>query len=67
MHLDHFKELMSQHKDRLYRQAKWMMQNSEDAEDIVQEVFTKIWSMRGQMDKYHSPEGLLVQMAGDAR
>ncbi len=62
MQLEQFKGLVSEHKDRLFRLANWMLHNPEDAEDLVQEVFIKVWSMRADMKKYRSVEGLLVQM-----
>ncbi len=34
----------------------------EEAEDIVQEVYLKIWEMRDELEKYKSLEGLLVTM-----
>ncbi|MFY0688188.1 MAG: sigma-70 family RNA polymerase sigma factor [Cyclobacteriaceae bacterium] len=62
MHTNEFKEMVSQHKNRLFRQANWMLHNVEDAEDLVQEVFIKLWNMRDKVDEYKSVEGLLVTM-----
>jgi RNA polymerase sigma-70 factor (ECF subfamily) len=62
MHLEEFKGLVSAHKNRLYRLANWMLHNTEDAEDLIQEVFLKLWSIKHDLDKYRSLEGLLVQM-----
>jgi RNA polymerase sigma-70 factor (ECF subfamily) len=62
MHLEEYKSLVSTHKNRLFRLASWMLHHAEDAEDVVQEVFLKIWDIRDELDKYRSLEALLVQM-----
>jgi RNA polymerase sigma factor (sigma-70 family) len=38
-----FKYLASQHKDRIFSYALWMVKNRQDAEDITQEILLKIW------------------------
>ena len=35
----------------------------EEAEDMVQETLFRLWQMRGQLDKYNSPEALAVAIA----
>ena len=35
----------------------------EEAEDMVQETLFRLWQMRGQLDKYNSPEALAVTIA----
>ncbi len=38
-----FKELVETHKDRIYNTALGIVQNSEDAEDVAQEVFIQVY------------------------
>lgn len=47
-------------KGRLYRLALSYLKDSDDAEDAVQEVFIKFWSMRSSLSKYRSIEALAV-------
>jgi RNA polymerase sigma-70 factor (ECF subfamily) len=39
-----------------------MLNEEADAEDTVQEVFLRLWSMRDQLHLYHSVEALAVTM-----
>ena len=39
-----------------------LIQNEADAEDVVQEIFLKLWSMRERLEKYDSVEALAMQM-----
>ncbi|MCK4745761.1 MAG: sigma-70 family RNA polymerase sigma factor [Bacteroidales bacterium] len=47
---------------RLYRMAFRLMNSREEAEDIVQEVYVKLWGMRNDLDKYNSIEALCVRI-----
>ena len=38
------------------------MNNRQEAEDVVQEVYLKLWKMRESLKKYRSTEGLMVTM-----
>jgi RNA polymerase sigma-70 factor (ECF subfamily) len=38
-----FKRIVHQHKNLVYNQAYYFTSNKEDAEDITQEVFLKLW------------------------
>ena len=49
-------------KHRIYRLARWMMKHEEEAEDVVQEVFLKLWSKRNGLDKYNSLEALAMRV-----
>ncbi len=60
MHSNEFKDLVILHQNRLFRLAYWMLQNREDAEDLVQEVFAKLWKMKTELPKYNSVEALLI-------
>ena len=57
-----FKLLVLPYSSRLYRLAYSLMGNKEEAEDIVQEVYLKLWSMRKDLHKYNSIEGLSVRI-----
>lgn len=49
MSLEDFHNRVLPVKNKLYRFAYRMMGNEEDAEDIVQEVFIKVWKKRDEM------------------
>lgn len=49
-------------KNKLFRLAWHLTGQREEAEDVVQEVYMKVWDMRHQLGEYKSLEGLLVTM-----
>jgi len=49
-------------KDKLFRLARRML-NETDAEDIVQEVFVKLWSKKTELTNYRCPEALGMVIA----
>ncbi len=57
-----FKLLVMPYSSRLYRMAFRLMNSREEAEDTVQEVYVKLWSMRNDLDKYNSLEALCVRI-----
>lgn len=57
-----FKLLVLPHSARLYRLAYSLLGSKEEAEDIVQEVYLKLWNMRKDLPKYNSIEGLSVRI-----
>lgn len=62
MHLDEYIDLVSTIKNRLFRLACWMLKNNEDAEDLVQDVFVKLWQNKSQLEKYRNIEAVSYQM-----
>ena len=42
--------------------ARRLLDDPEDVEDIVQEVFLKLWYIREKLDGYHSVEALAMQV-----
>jgi RNA polymerase sigma factor (sigma-70 family) len=46
-------------KDKLFRLAGRIL-NEADAEDIVQDVFVKLWTRKAEILKYRSPEAFAV-------
>lgn len=63
MKLEAFKKQVVPLRDKLYNVTLKLLQDSEDAEDIVQETFLKLWSIRDKLDEYNSVEALAVQIA----
>ncbi len=47
-------------KDKIYRLAKRMLDQNEEAEDLVQEVFIRMWKIREKLDEYRSLEALAM-------
>lgn len=46
-------------RDKLYRLARRIL-NGNDAEDIVQDVFYRLWARKGEIGKYKSLEALAL-------
>lgn len=57
-----FKLLVMPYSSRLYRMAFRLMSNREEAEDIVQEVYMKLWGMRNKLNNYNSIEALSIRI-----
>ena len=57
-----FKLLVMPYSSRLYRMAFRLMGNREEAEDIVQEVYLKLWGMRAELGNYRSIEALCIRI-----
>ena len=57
-----FKLLVMPYSSRLYRMAFRLMGNREEAEDMVQEVYVKLWGMREELTKYNSIEALAIRI-----
>ncbi len=49
-------------KNKLFRLAWHLTGQREEAEDVVQEVYLKVWDMRHKLARYKSREGLLMTM-----
>lgn len=46
----------------LYRIAFYMLESETDAEDAVQEVYSKLWEARGSLDEVKSPKAYCIRM-----
>lgn len=57
-----FKLLVMPYSSRLYRTAYRLMNNRQEAEDIVQEVYLKLWGMRRELKNYRSIEALSIKI-----
>ncbi len=62
MRSSEFKLLVMPYSARLYRMAYGLMNSREEAEDIVQEVYIKLWRMRDELEKYKSIEALSIRI-----
>jgi RNA polymerase sigma factor (sigma-70 family) len=62
MDLREFKIQVIPLKDKLYRLAKRLLEDPEEAQDIVQEAFIKLWNRRNKLEEYRSVEALAVVM-----
>jgi RNA polymerase sigma-70 factor (ECF subfamily) len=60
MNPEDFKKQVLPLKNKLFRFANRMLENREEAEDMVQEVFIKLWNLRGKLDEYRSVEALAM-------
>lgn len=54
-------EVVPLHTNLLYV-AKKMLENEDDAKDLVQEVFLKLWSLRDSLHRYDSIPAVAVTM-----
>lgn len=50
-------------RGRLHHEAMRLLSDSDEAEDITQEVVIKLWTMRDRLDEYRSVEALAMVMA----
>ena len=60
MELQEFQHKVYPLKNKLFRFAKRLLDHTEEAEDIVQEVFIKLWNRRDKLDEYRSVEALAM-------
>jgi len=47
-------------KNKLFRFAKRFLERTDEAEDLVQEVFIRLWNRREKLDEYRSVEALAM-------
>lgn len=57
-----FKLLVMPYSDRIYRMAFRLMGNREEAEDVVQEVYLRLWGKRKELKNYNSIEALSIRI-----
>lgn len=58
-----FDEIFEIYNQRIYQFAKTILKNKEDAKDVVQEVFVRIWQNRNKIDKHSSFKSYLFTIA----
>lgn len=56
-------ELYAQYGGRLYRFAFGYLKSDEDARDVVQEVFIRLWNSREALKEKNNPEAFLFNIA----
>ncbi|MCB2196116.1 MAG: RNA polymerase sigma factor [Bacteroidetes bacterium] len=57
-----FKENILPLNRKLLGFANRFMKDLDDAKDVVQEIYVKLWNMRNDLDKYNSVEALAMRM-----
>lgn len=62
MSLEAFKIRVLPVKDKLYRFAFRFLKDEDEARDIVQEVFIKVWNKQDQMDQVENMEAWCMQV-----
>jgi RNA polymerase sigma-70 factor (ECF subfamily) len=63
MKLERFKKTVLPLRNKLIHVALNLLTERADAEDVVQDAFLKLWSMRDRLDSYRNVEALAVTMA----
>ncbi|RNL87863.1 RNA polymerase sigma-70 factor [Sinomicrobium pectinilyticum] len=58
-----FRELFYRYQDRLYRYNQKILRNREASEEILQDVFVKVWNYRHQIDESRDFSFLLFKIA----
>ncbi|GAP72538.1 sigma-70 [Candidatus Symbiothrix dinenymphae] len=62
MQLERFKSDIIPLRQMLFRTAVRYLRQSEDAEDVVQEVLLRLWNIREQLDAIVNPAAFAMQM-----
>lgn len=60
--LDHFTHLIHSVRDRLYRLALRVVNDADEAEDVVQDVLVKSWNKREEIARLENPPAWLMRM-----
>jgi RNA polymerase sigma-70 factor (family 1) len=60
MNIDEFRKEVLQVKNKLFRIAKRLLNDYEEAEDAVQDIFLKLWENRSNLNKYQNIEAFAV-------
>jgi RNA polymerase sigma-70 factor (ECF subfamily) len=59
---EEFKTRVLPTKGKLFRLALTMLNSRQEAEDIIQDAYLKLWNMREKLSEYNSIEALAVTM-----
>lgn len=62
MDASEFKSVFMPYQPKLYRTAYAILRNAQDAEDIVQEAYLRLWNRREDMDSAICKEAYCVSM-----
>jgi len=66
MQKDQFKKQVLVHKDQMYRLAHRILNNEEDAKDVVQDSFIKLWNKRKVLGNIKSIKSFSLTMVRNA-
>ncbi len=66
MDVENFKRKFLPLHAKLFRIAFIMVENKEDAEDILQDVYFKLWTKRDELDVVKTPEAFCVTLVKNA-
>lgn len=56
-----YKELLEAHRDRIFSYACYCLRDREDAEDVTQEVFLRLWKHGGKLE-FENAEAWLIRV-----
>ena len=62
MELETFKITVLPLRQKMLNFSQRLVEDTADAEDVVQEAFIKLWYIREKLDAYHSVEALAMQV-----
>jgi RNA polymerase sigma-70 factor (ECF subfamily) len=62
MNAEEFKRLYYPFHPKLYRIAFALLNNTDDAEDILQDTYYKLWSKRTELNNIYQPEAFCVRL-----
>jgi RNA polymerase sigma-70 factor (ECF subfamily) len=62
MDLDTFKNTLIPLRGKLIHYSQKLLGNEDDAEDVVQEAYLKLWNVRERLGEYRSVEALAMQV-----
>lgn len=57
-----FKERFFSYHTRLYRIAFALTENSQDAEDMLQDLYCRLWNMKGELEDIRNPEAYCITL-----
>lgn len=57
-----FNDIIHNSYRKLFRIAFRVLGNEQEAEDVIQEIFMKMWLMKDKLDEYNDKEALAVTM-----
>ncbi len=60
--MDHYTRIITSVRDRLYRLALRVVNDADEAEDVVQDVLVKSWKKREQIVSLENPPAWLMRM-----
>lgn len=62
MHSEDFDKLLSPYQGKMFRFARSILGRTEDAEDLIQDIFLKLWTRRSQLMEIQKLDPYLMQM-----